>query len=65
MSKCQIVGNLMHWLNYFKKDNRLRLNGWVYDNLQSTMNAFSEVIYFQHVEIMVNLDDYNSIKLET
>ena len=55
----------MHWLNYFKKDNRLRLNGWVYDNLQSTMNAFSEVIYFQHVEIMVNLDDYNSIKLET
>ena len=40
----------------FYKDNRRRLNGWVFDNLQSTMNTFSEALYFLHVEIMANLD---------
>ena len=48
--------------NILKKDNRLRLNGWVFDNLQSTMNTLSEALYFLHLEIMTNLDHYNSIE---
>ena len=39
-------------------------NGWVFYNLQNTMNTFSEVLYFLHVESMTNLDHYGSIELE-
>ena len=37
------------------------------NNLQSTMDTFSEALYFLHVEIItkLNLDHYNSIELET
>ena len=35
------------------------------DNLQGTMKAFSEALYFLQVEIKTNLDHYNSIFLET
>ena len=47
--------------NIFKKDDRLRLHGWVFDNLQSAMNTLAEDLYFLHLEIMTNLDHYNSI----
>ena len=33
----------------------------MFDNLQSTMNTFSVALYFLQVEIMTNLDHYNSI----
>ena len=36
-----------------------------FDNLQTTMNTFSEALYFLHVEVKAVLDNYNSIKLET
>ena len=29
------------------------------------MNTISEALYFLHVEVMTNLDHYNSIELET
>ena len=51
--------------NIFKKDNRRRLNRLVFDNLQTTMNTFSEALYFLHVEVMANLDHYKSIELES
>ena len=52
--------------NIFKKKcNRRRWNVWVFDNMQSTMNTFSEALYFLHIEIMANLDHFNSIQLET
>ena len=51
--------------NIFKKDNRRSLNGRVFDNLLSTMNTFTETLYFLHVEIMANLDHYNSIGFKT
>ena len=35
------------------------------DNLQSKTNTFSEALYFLHVEVMINLDHYNNIELET
>ena len=44
--------------NILKKDNRRKLKERVFDNLQSTMNSFSEALYFLHVEIMVCLDHY-------
>ena len=33
--------------------------------MQTTLNTFSEVLYVMHVEVMINLDHYNSIELET
>ena len=49
----------------FKKDNRRRLNRLVFDNLQTTMSTVSEALYFLHVEVIANLDHYNSIELES
>ena len=49
----------------FKKDNRRRINGWVFGNLQTTMKNILEALYFLQVEVMANLDHYNSIELET
>ena len=40
------------------------MTGWVFDNLQTTMNYFSEALYCLHVELVVHLDHYNSIELE-
>ena len=37
----------------------------MFDDRQSTINIISEALYFLHVEIMANLDHYNSIELET
>ena len=48
-----------------KKDNRGILNGQVSDNLQTKMNHLSEDLCFLHVELMANLDYYNSIELGT
>ena len=42
-----------------KKDSQRILNGWMSDNLQTTMNSFSEALYFLHVEFVANLDHYN------
>ena len=33
--------------------------------MQSTMNTFSEALYFLHVEMMANLDHNKSIELDT
>ena len=52
-------------ITFFKKDNGRILKGWVFDNMQSTMNTFSEALYFLHVEVMANLDHNNSIELDT
>ena len=42
---------------YLNKDNRRRLNGWVFDdNLQTTMNTFSETLCFLHVDFKAILD---------
>ena len=47
--------------NIFKKNNRRKLSGWLFDNLQSTVDTFSEALYFLHVEVMANLDHHKSL----
>ena len=60
--KWVILDGLNETRNIFKKDNRRRLNGWVFNNMKSTMDAFSEALYFLHIEVMVNLDHFNNSK---